>query len=286
MACSKGKAVKVVFIWLSICVPVIISGTAFSAEADKREQVYRFAVFPYLSPVRLHQIYAPITNAMSKRFGTKVKFTTSSNFKGFLQKLRNKQFDFALIQPFWYPIATDQSGYIPLVRMQEPFVAMILVLDSSPLVRVSDLQRKVIATPPSFVPVVHLARLALAAEGIDPDTDLELRAYKSVESCLQQLLINTAQACVAPPFAPGVFEQAMDIKLRSLLISPAIPNLALVSSPAVPAEQRDMLVDLFTSWHQAKQGSRYLEGIQTQGFVAIDDSEYDIVRQFVKEIQQ
>ena len=70
-----------------------------------------------------------------------------------------------------------------------------------------------------------------------------MRAFKSVDSCFEQVLIGTADACVSPPFAPPVIEQKMKIRLRALLETPAIPNLTLVVHQRVPAELRDRLRD-------------------------------------------
>jgi len=62
--------------------------------------------------------------------------------------------------------------------MKKPFVSLIVVLDSSPIKSIEDLRGKTIATPPAYVPVVHMARKALIKEGIIPGKDVTLKAFK------------------------------------------------------------------------------------------------------------
>jgi len=269
---------------------LLIFGIFLSTNAvcsDKRNiGEYKFGVFPYLSAARMDAIYSPISDELSSNLGLKVKFRTSSTFKKFLGKLKAEYYDFALIQPFWYPVAIDEKGYIPLLKMKEPFVSLIMVLDSSQIQTVDDLKGKIIATPPAFVPVVHMARRALIKKDIIPGRDVTFKAFKSVDSCFQQVLIGKASACIAPPFAPAVFENAMKVKLRTLFKSPGIPNLALVIHPRVSEKDRTIISKLISSWHKDPDGKKLLSNIQTKQFLPIVDKEYNVVRQFLKDLKK
>jgi len=71
--------------------------------------------------------------------------------------------------------------------------------------------------------------------GLIPGKDVQLKAFKSVDSCFQQVLIGAADACVTPPFAVAVIEEKMNLQLRTLLKTPSIPNLSIVVHSRVPA---------------------------------------------------
>ena len=271
---------------ICLLIPVFIFYSQFVSAESNRDRDYSFGVFPYLSAVNMDNVYAPVSNELSKSINHKIKFRTSSNFKKFLSKLKSENYDIALIQPFWYPVAVDKKGYIPLLKMKEPFVALIMTLNDSSIRSVDDLKGKVIATPPAFVPVVHMARRALIKQGLVPRKDFTFKAFKSVDSCFQQVLIGKASACVAPPFAPAIFEKVMGVKLKTILKSPGIPNLALVIHPRVPVVHRVKIKKTILSWEHSETGKGLLENMQTEGFVPIVDSEYNLVRNFLKEINQ
>lgn len=256
---------------------------AVKAESGR---VYKFGVFPYLTPLRLEAIYAPVGANLSQALGRPVHFRTSSQFEIFFSKLEAQHYDIALIQPFWYAPAVDRFGYLPLARMEEPFVSLIMTLDESPLRSVDDLRGKTIATPPVFVPVVHMAKQALKEKGLTPGRDIELKAFKSVDSCFQQVLIGSASACVSPPFAPPVIEEKLGIKLRTLMTTAGIPNLTFIVHSRVPPKDRLSLQNAILSWGEDEIGARLLKRIKTRRFVPAHDVEYDAVRALIKGIQK
>ncbi|MDX1812490.1 MAG: phosphate/phosphite/phosphonate ABC transporter substrate-binding protein [Gammaproteobacteria bacterium] len=246
---------------------------------------YKFGVFPYLSAVLLDEIYASVTADLSRELNQKVSFRTSSNFKRFFENLSKQKYDFALIQPFWYPPAVDEFNYQPLVRIEEPFTSLIMVLDDSPIKTIADIKGKVIATPPAFVPVVHMAKKDLISEGLVPGKDVTLKAFKTVDSCFQQLLIGTAQACVSPPFVPPIVEEKMKVKLRVLLKTFAIPNLSLVVNARVPEKDRIKIKNYFLNLAKTDSGKAFLQKIKAQGFIQANDQDYNVVREFLSEIK-
>ncbi len=266
---------------------LLTSSLSLSLATEKKTQsgAYKFGVLPYLSTTRLENIYAPVAAELSRALRHKVNFRTSSGHNRFLNNLKQQRYDIALIQPFWYPPAIDQFGYQPLVRMQEPLASLIMVPDNSPLHSISELKGKLIATPPAFAPVVYMARRALKEAGLIPGKDVQLRAFKSVDSCFQQVFIGSADACITPPFAVAVIEEKMRIKLRALLETTSIPNLSIVVHKRIPADKRERLKNIFLSWKQNNAGKKLLDRIKTQGFVPAIDKEYDMVRAFMREIK-
>lgn len=276
--------------WLRQALTVLVLSPAVASpghggSTPGQQDGYLFGVFPYLSAVRLEHIYAPVSARIGSEMGKPVHFRTASQFKRFFGRLKQQHYDLALIQPFWVVPAMDQFGYQPVVRMGEPFTSLIMVLDDSPLRRVQDLRGKVIATPPAVVPVVHMAKKALRDLGLEPGQDLTLRAFKSVDSCFQQVIIGNADACVAPPFAPPVVEERMQVKLRTLLTTPAIPNLTLMVHQRVPAADREHLRRVMLELKTGEAGIALLKGIKTHGFVPAAASDYAPVRVLLKELQ-
>lgn len=259
-------------------------GSINAGLAEQQQTSYSFGVFPYLSAVRLEPIYAPVSAELSNSLQRNVHFRTASEFKHFFQRLEQQRYDIALIQPFWFPPAVDEFGYLPLVRMREPLVSLIMVPDSSPIRTLDDLRGKTIATPPAFVPVVHLARRELQRRGLEPDQDVTLKAFKTVDSCFQQVLIGEAVACVAPPFAPPVIEEKMQVRLRELLRTPSIPGLSLVVHSRIPEADRDKIKRMFLGLDRKDAGRTILERMRTGGFVISMDREYDVVRSLLAEI--
>lgn len=275
---SKRDAVALAMVLIAICSPQL-----WGQEQDAAARAYKFGVFPYLSTARLESIYAPVSVAMSQALDRPVQFRTAAGFEQFFGRLRQQHYDIALIQPFWYPPAIDRFGYRPLVRVEEPLTSVIMVRDGSPLRSVEDLRGKNVATPPNFGPVVHMARRALRERGLMPGRDLQLTAFKSVDSCFQQLLIGTASACVSGSLVPPLIEKRLNVRLRTLLETPPIPGLSLVVNARMPDAERERLNTSLLAWHV--DYPQLLDKMGTRALVPTIDAEYDVVRTFLVEIE-
>ena len=278
------KLLNLLFAVLLLLSTTMASANDNTAQTDT-QSTYIFGVFPYLSPARLDKIYAPVSQQLSDELGHAIRFQTSSTFNIFLGKLKAGYYDFALIQPFWYPLAVDGHDYQSALNMREPFVSLVMVLADSEFHSVEDLRGKTIATPPAFVPVVHMARESLIKLGLEPGKDVFFEDYKTVDSCMQQVLIRNADACIAPPFAPGPFEKAMNVDFRPVHESYSIPNLALVVHKRVPGQLRQALVEAIQGWQATSRGQQLLSEMQTSGFEITRDSDYDVVRTMLKNIR-
>jgi len=247
---------------------------------------YTLGVFPYFSPSRLEEIYAPAAAELSRKINTHVTFRTASTFDKFFLQLKAQVYDIALIQPLYYVPAVDEFGYMPLARMREPFKALIVVPDQSPIRVVGDLKGKIVATPPAYVPVVHMAKKALRDHGLIGGKNITFEEMKTVDACLQQTLTGAAQACVAPPFAVGPFQKSAGITLRVIQETIQLPNLVFVVHKRLPAADRERIKAAILDWNHTPNGQAVLKSINTQGFVAATDADYQPVRDFVRTLDE
>ena len=245
------------------------------------EDRLRLGVFPYLSPTRMDEIFSPISRDLTINLDQAVTFRTTSTMPKFKENLQSATYDLVMVQPILYPLAVDRLGYIPLARIQEQIYSVIMVLPDSPLTSVTELAGKTIATPPVNGPVVMLARKHLARNGINPETDVTFDPNKTVSVCLQKVLIRQADACIAPSFAVPPFEKNMGVSLRRLYVSEGVPNRTFVVHPRVPDNVSQKIQQTILSWTASGPGEAILKSLNTEGFVAVKDSDFDIVRSLV-----
>ncbi|MDP3701112.1 MAG: phosphate/phosphite/phosphonate ABC transporter substrate-binding protein [Hylemonella sp.] len=242
----------------------------------------RFSVAPYLSPARMEELYTPMAAQFGQELGQPVSFRTSSTFDRYFEQVTAGGMDFTLLHAFFYVEAVDKYGYLPIARMKEPFQGLLVVLDQSPVRTLGDLRGKPIATPPEYLPTVHLVRRVMREQRFSPDKDFAMRSFRSVESCLQQVVIGEAQACICPPFALPGAEARFKVKFRTIVESPPIPNLTFVAHPRVPAAERERLRKVILGWSNSEEGRRLNASIGSGGFVEARDAEFDGVRSLMK----
>lgn len=248
-------------------------------------QRYTLGVFPYLTPLRLEDIYAPMGAALAETLGVPVSFRTAPDFDKFYSRLEAGRYDIALIQPFWYGPAVDRFGYRPLVRIEEPLTAQIVVLEDSPLQNCRELRGRMLATPPPRGPVALLALDALRKNGLEPNRDVEIKSYKSVESCLQQVVARAADACVTGPLAPRVMTENQGVRFRALLETPGVPNLTFVVHSRVSEHDAERLRNAMLAWDKGDAGLALLAGMKTQRLIPVGEDAYTQIRSMAREAQ-
>jgi phosphonate transport system substrate-binding protein len=263
----------------------LVLGQAGAAEAPGPDRGdYRFGVAAYLPPVRMGQLYGPMASAFSKALDHPVRFRTATTFGRYFEQQKAGDYEIALVHAMFYVAAVDEQGYLPVARMVEPFKGLIVVLDQSPVRSLDDLRGQVIATPPAYLPTVHLARRVMRERGFEPSRDFKFESFRSVESCLHQVLIGAAAACVCPPFALRGVEQTFQVRFRTVVESPGIPNLTFVVHKRVPEAERRRLLETIVGWRDDPEGRRMVGAIGSSGFVEAHDADFDEVRQMMKHL--
>jgi phosphonate transport system substrate-binding protein len=245
---------------------------------------YVFGVAAYLPPVRMDQLYSPMASAFAEVLGRPVHFRTARTFDHYFEVQRAGGYDIALVHAMFYVAAVDEQGYFPLARMVEPFKGLVVVLEQSPARMLADLRGKTIATPPEYLPTVHLVRRLMREDGYDPASDFEFKGFRSVQSCLHQVVIGAAAACICPPFALPDVEKALQVRFRAVAESQGIPNLTFIAHKRVPKSERKRLREAIVNWSKEPRGQKLIAAIGSRGFVEARDSDYDDARRMMRDL--
>jgi phosphonate transport system substrate-binding protein len=236
-------------------------------------QPYHYGVVPYLTPIQLAKLHAPVVSRFTHLLGHPVSFVTAASFESFAMRLKQRRFDIAFIQPYDYPAAVGELGYIPVARMGDQHRALIVLPPDSPLREVAQLKGRTVALPPVSTPACYLAAVMLREAGLDPQRDVTLRHYKSHESCLQQVLSGSAAACVTPEHALRAFTSRIGITLRVLKESPPSLGPLFVAHPDLPPAARQALQEDILSWADRADGRTILHALGFKTFVPVSTAD-------------
>lgn len=258
----------------------------WSARSVLAATPFKMGIVPYFSPSRLEQIYVPAAAQLANEIDHPVVFRTSSSFDKYFAQLKAQAYDIALVHSLFYVPAVDEFGYLPLARLKEPFSAVVVVPEDSRVRSVEDLRDQVIATPPTYLPAVHLAKKALRDRGLVRAKNVRFTETRSVDACLQQALAGEAQACVAPPFMAKAFQAATGVRLRVVLTSAELPSLVFVAHRRIPEEVRHRVRAALLAWNDTDAGRAVLKNINTAALVPAADEDFDGVRAFVRSLDE
>jgi len=279
---------------LSLCFFMIASIYSTSANAvvsdvvtpSVKGRAYLMGVFPYLAPLKLEKMYAPIAADYTKAIGANVQFMTNSTYKSFMKNLDKQLYDIVFVQPFDYVAIADKYGYRPLATRNKPLPAILVVKSDSNITSVSDLRGKTIALPPAVSAISFLMKNHLKENGIDPNRDIKIMHFRSHDSCMHNVVLKIVDACGTAPPAWRFFQTKMKDALKIIGKTDGIPNSIFAIHPRVPEAVRNKLAQQIATWPKTKHGLKLLKGAKVEKFVPAKDSDYDKVRSMAKEFRK
>lgn len=272
--------IKVVLICL-----LVLSGLSTPVYASKSKEVYEMGVFPFLSAREVEKIFAPMAAAFSEVLGKPVIFKTASSYQNFMERLGNQQYDIAFVQPFDYINAADRNGYRPLATRDESLTAIVVTRDPENL-DIKNLKGKVISLPPKVAAVSILVKRYLIEHGYTPGVDVKIQHFGTHVSCMQQVLIGTADGCGTAFASSRFFNKKMKVDLKVAFETPGIPHTLFIAHPDIPQEEKDKLTEMILSWAKTEKGKEILSRGRMKPFKKISDEDYNVVRDIAKSVNR
>lgn len=245
--------------------------------------VYRLGVFPYLSPTRIEQAYAPLAAAFGELLDRPLRLGTAKNLESFRARVLRGDFDIALVPPFAVVPLVDHRGYIPLARRPSNPASIVVLINSS-LKRIGDLGGKTLGLPPARSPASVIIWVDLDKQGLQASKHFQTRYFPSTPACLHNLLVNRVDACATGGGA-GLrsFERKMGVKLRTLYRTEPFPHMLFVTRPDFPLDEGDKLRHFILSLEESAEGRDLLRHIGPDSrFVPYHSADYDVIRRYLK----
>jgi ABC-type phosphate/phosphonate transport system substrate-binding protein len=269
------------------------STPSFAVGVSESKSPYIYGVFPYLPVNSIEEIHAPIAKRFSEILGRPVKAESRPTFKLFRDAVENKRYDIIYIQPFGYIRSAAPNGYVPIARFvsagdtefKGTIRAQFVTLSNAPIDRISQLENSVVAMPSAEAAVSVLGVEYLKQHGLFDGKNIEINYHENHFSCLQQLIIHKASACVSALPAIQVFEADKKVPLKIFATTQAIPSSLIAVQQRVPDSQRLRLQQDIIGWQNTPQGEALLRRAQLLGFIPTTDRDYDIVRDIWKDVR-
>lgn len=117
----EGNMIRFIFAF----VVALIALPLQAAPKEPPSESYRLGVFPYMAPRQIVELYGPIAASMETVLKHPVRLESAATFPDFGRNLEERSYDIALIQPFDYPNAIDNFGYLPLAQLDAPVTPMM-----------------------------------------------------------------------------------------------------------------------------------------------------------------
>jgi phosphonate transport system substrate-binding protein len=257
---------------------------------SKRE--VRFAIHPLHNPDRLYEVFGPLIDYLNRKVPTvRFQLEASVNYAAFEQKLKNREIEFALPNPYQTLMAV-KHGYRVFGKMGDDhnFRGIIIVRKDSGIKTIAQLKGKSISYPaPTALAATMLPQDFLFRNGLDVLTETKSLYVGSQESSIMNVFLKVSDAaCTWPPpweaFLKNSPEFAKQLEVR--WETKTLPNNALVVRDDVPRELWQRVAELVLELKSSMEGRQILEKMGMTEFQPANERTYDVVADFLTEFTQ
>ena len=260
---------------------------AFSEKKGKSETVYIFSVHPLHNPKRLHAIFNPIMEYLSREIdGVRFVFEASRNYAAYDERLYGRNPHFSLPNPY-QTINSLKHGYRVFGKMgdDQNFRGIILVRKDSGIEKVTDLKGKTISYPaPTALAATMMPQYYLHSHGLDVMKDVTSSYVGSQESSIMNVFFkDVAAGATWPQPWKALLKERPELE-RELVVkwqTDTLPNNSLVVRNDVPEPIVEKVAKLLFELHDHTQGQMWLEKMELSRFEPATNDTYTPVVSFI-----
>lgn len=250
-----------------------------------------FGVYPFQPASKLHKIFFPLTNYLSKEIGVPIRIHIARDYQAHIDNVGGNKVDISYMGPAPYVKMVNTYGPKPLlarleINGQGTFQGAIIVRDDSPLQSLADLKNKRFAFGDPDSTMSHLVpRFSLWQAGVDAK-DLSSFSHVSNHS-------NVALGVLTKQFDAGAVKESVYKKyqnrgLRVLAMTPPIPVHLFVASSALTPELVNKLCVAMYRLNEIPEGKDIMQMIKptVTGLAPVTNNEYEPLRNILRKLNE
>jgi phosphonate transport system substrate-binding protein len=269
--------------WLLIAAALLAAGlpaVATAAPATEPQRPLVMGILPFMSPIALIKRFAPLRDYLSQQIGRPVILQTARDFPEFVRRTQRRHYDIVLTAPHMVLLALDSGHYRLQAAYADPLAAVILVPKGSSIRSMTQLNGKVVATPPPEAIITVIGRRMLADAGLTGERAPLYRNYLSHNAAYQAVVGGEASAAVVTVnvvhnvVGPGK-------PLRVLARSGDYPGLGILTGIDLPANLQRRIGDALVDMRNTQAGRDTLKRIRYSGYRRAKPSEFEPLRTYL-----
>lgn len=207
----------------------LLHGVARPAVAEQPRPL-QMGLLPYLSSERLFRNYLPVKQYLEAQLGRSVIMITAPDFKTYLQRAAQGDYDIYHTAPHFALLAEKAHGYRRLARFNRELSANLVVRTDSRIQQISDLRGATVISPDPLAITSMLGEKLLEDNGLHASRDYTLLRSSSHNNALWTVYRGRADAAFT---SQAVFEHlspSMRRALRVLSHTREVPHMMLMAN--------------------------------------------------------
>lgn len=304
---------KLFLVGLGVSLAVTLAACGGGEKASEKDKAYvpeklTVQFVPSQAAETLEAKAKPLEKLLSKELGIPVEVSVSTDYNTIIEAMDSKQVDVGFLPPNAYVLAHEQSGAKVLLQAQrygieqpggkktdelvDSYKSMIVVKKGSKIKELKDLKGKKIATQDVTSSAGYVWPAAeMKKAGIDIEkSDITTVQVKGHDQAILSVLNGDVDAAFVFEDArnnvvkdvPTIFDE-----VEPMYTTAPIPNDTVTVRADMSDDWNTKIQDAFINIGKSEEGKAIISAIYThEGYVKSKDSNFDIVREYAKEVGQ
>ena len=251
-------------------------------ESTNNKQAISLGMLPYISTHRLIEIFLPIKEYLEKELHRPVKLVTAPNFREYLQRSLDGEYDIYHTAPHFAALAELEYGHRRLSRYTRMLDGSILVAKNGTIKSIKDLKGKTMTTPGELAVITMLGEKLIMENGLELGKDISIRNTTSHGNAILSVAKSKADAAIV---SAGVFERMPeDIKEKLTILTKTrkVPHVMFMANSKLPEKEYQAAKKAMLNFTADGPGKVFFTKTKRGNMTSITDTDIDILRPYVE----
>lgn len=245
-----------------------------------------FGVFPNLSPRQIVETFRPMADALEQRLHRRVLLYSARDFRTFVARTRQGEYDILLTAPHLAWLARQDAGYRPLLKYTEPVRGLLVVRPDSPFYALEALRGRTIATADPHAVVVLALQDAMAAKGLRRHMDYQTADAVTHTNAAMQVINGRADAAMMGLHPFRLLPPELRQQLRVLAETPPLSSQMYLAHPRLRDAEAQAVRQALLDFAATAEGQAFMQRGGYGSFVTVDGSELQAFRPYALQAQE
>lgn len=243
-------------------------------------------IFPNTTAKQIVETYRPLASALEKTLHRRVEIYSAPNYKSFVERTRQGEYDLLLTAPHFAWLARQDAGYQPLLKYTQPVRGMLVAKSSSTYRDVAALRGHTIAIADPLALIVLALQAELAENSLKSGIDYQIINAGTHINAAMQLVNGRAEAAMVGQNAYMQFPPELRQQLQVLLETPPLSSLTYLAHPRLREADVHAIRKTLLSFAATPEGQAFLKKGGFGGFSPLNSNELNAFRPYALPTQK
>jgi len=238
----------------------------------------KLGILPSEGPVKMFNRLAPLRQYLSMHLRQQVNLETAKNYKQFIERSNEGEYDILLTAPHLALLAYDSGHYDMVASFFRPLSAVFVVSKHSPIHNLKQLAGMRIACAPDEA-IVTMVGKEMLSKNVDLST-LSFQLYRSHGAAFQALRAGDADVAIVANLIYRINRRRFP--MRVIATSHEFPGIGVLVAKDKPEAFKSRLSDVLTHMRASTDGLVVLKKISQPGYSAATIEQFEVLRPYLK----